>query len=87
MLVAHAPALIPAWFEQLYKQVQEGDQNAMQMIAKIYNYIQSGPGVTINNNLMQNNVSQQSGRGFDSIVRMLAEHRDSRAPIDITPEN
>jgi hypothetical protein len=86
MLVTHAPALIPAWFEQLYIQVQEGDSNAMQMVAKMYSYIQNGPSININNNLMQNNISQQGGRGFDNIVRKLAQEREARGPIDVTPE-
>jgi mannose/fructose/N-acetylgalactosamine-specific phosphotransferase system component IID len=85
MLLLFAPHIIPETMKSIYSQVKEGNKDAIQLALQIYNFIQRQGGVSVVNNIFnQNNNSSANERAFDAIARRLGESVET---ITLKPEN
>jgi len=76
MLLLFSPALLPEYFQALLQGVKDRDPQAMKLVAEMYNYVQpKGGGISITNNMIQNSMGPSQDRGFDVIMRSLADKK------------
>lgn len=70
------PDICESFYKQLKKRVDNGDPDALKLVADIAKLTsKNSPLVAINNNVQQNNTTVNNGRDrrFESIVRRLEE--------------
>lgn len=89
-LVRNAPVAIPKLFEALNRQVEKDNIKAIELYLGIYGYVAKGSGISIINNVNQNNVNASANPAyFESIISKMedSERRRTAQVIDVTPES
>jgi hypothetical protein len=82
VLLAFAPTQVTAAMSTIGKLALGGDLEAAKVVLQVYNVLQRGGGVSVINNIQNNNTaSGNGGANFDSLVRQM-----SAPTIDVTPQ-
>lgn len=89
-LIRNAKRVIPRAFKALAKLVEQGDRKALELALATYSYIGKGGGVTIVNNVLQQNgyggashVDRKQEVYFEGLIRAMDQQDQSRNSEDI----
>jgi hypothetical protein len=82
MMLLHAPEAQRLFWKALLEGLNSGDREAMRMTGEIFDLVKKGGGISITQNLLQQNAVAGATSpvvGFDAFARQLAEKRAGHA--------
>jgi hypothetical protein len=83
-LASKATTIIPDLLDSVSQLVKKQNPKAMEMAAQMYNIIPKSSGVSIFNNIQNNNINPQSDMGtyFEAIVRRMEARDHDQTALD-----